>query len=80
MRELCEDHVSPTQEINDLLGLCSGRFAGPKERQSSPLKNTQGAPKTLPISQDDPDDDELLGLCTSKFAMYVQFFFRLNYV
>lgn len=70
MRELCEDHVSPTQEINDLLGLCSGRFAGPKEGQSSQLKNTQDDPSTLPVSQDDPvDDDELLGLCTSKFTM-----------
>lgn len=65
---LCED-ISPTQEMSELLGLCSGRFAGPKEGQNSQLKNTQDGPKTLPVSQDDPDDDELLGLCTAKFTM-----------
>ncbi|MPC07771.1 Claspin [Portunus trituberculatus] len=67
---LCED-ISPTQEMSELLGLCSGGFSGPKEGQNGQLKNTQGAPKTLPVSQDDPDDDELLGLCTAKFTTYV---------
>ncbi|XP_050731399.1 claspin-like isoform X2 [Eriocheir sinensis] len=69
MTDLCEDHVSPTQEMSDLLGLCTGRFAGPKAAQSSPLKTTPGGPAMLPLSQDEPDDDELLGLCTAKFTM-----------
>lgn len=65
--DLIGDTVSPTQEMSELLGLCTGRFAGPKQGQSSPLKNTQGGPTVLPLSQDEPDD-ELLGLCTGRFA------------
>lgn len=69
MTNLCEDTVSPTQEMSDLLGLCTGNFAGPKTALSSPLKTTPGGPAMLPLSQDEPDDDELLGLCTAKFTM-----------
>lgn len=65
--DLCGDNVSPTQDMSELLGLCTGRFAAPREGQSSPLKNTR--PVMLPLSQDEPDEEELLGLCTAKFTM-----------
>lgn len=67
--DLCEDNVSSTQEMSELLGLCTGKFVGPKEGQSSPLKNPQDVPAMLPFSQDEHDEDELLGLCTAKFSM-----------
>lgn len=68
MTDLCGDNISSTQEMSELLGLCTGHFAGRKETQSSPLKNTSGSPANLPLSQEEPDD-ELLGLCTAKFTM-----------
>ncbi|KAG0722619.1 Claspin [Chionoecetes opilio] len=71
VRELCGDGVTPTQEINELLGLCSGRFGGAKQGESSQQKNSLGGPQTLLVSQDDHDEDELLGLCTAKFTTYV---------
>lgn len=73
MKNLCEDNLNPTQDIGELMGLCSGQFASYSEEKRTQMTKNQGALSDLVLCQDNPDEDhhnaeeELLELCTAKF-------------
>ncbi|KAK3894227.1 hypothetical protein Pcinc_001989 [Petrolisthes cinctipes] len=71
---LCEDNLAPTQDIGELMGLCSGQFSdgrgrgnsGGGEERSSPAPPATPNVSGLVTTQSNTEED-LLGLCTARF-------------
>jgi len=66
-----EDDMADTQNIDDLMGLCSGRFnTQPSSDADIKRKGSSGAFSELFDSEKKSslEDDDLVGLCTGKFT------------
>lgn len=62
---MCEEEFAPTQDMNSLMGLCSGTFGmEDKDRPNAFASLTESQDK-----KNEDEEDELLGLCTGKFTM-----------
>ena len=73
MKDLCDDDLPPTQDINDLMGLCSGRFNSQANEKANQEFKMPAAFSNLSETHDKTSeaegDDELLDLCSGRFSV-----------
>lgn len=77
---LCEDSLAPTQDIRELMGLCSGQFngGGGGGEKSNPAPPATPNVSGLVTTQSNTEE-ELLGLCSARFPRWVPKLFSLGF-
>ncbi|KAK8738737.1 hypothetical protein OTU49_003648 [Cherax quadricarinatus] len=74
IKDLYEENLTPSQEIGELVGLCSGHFASQGMEERGKKKKNESSVSDLvsykcnPDEDQHSDDEELLNLCTAKFT------------